>query len=163
MQLCRELREKAIKHPLKSKILSFCPPEDQIAEISINLARLFINTSTYDDAALGHLLSCLGTLSLSALANASVSVEDVTRLQLNSQLNSSIPSSSSSLSGLGLDGERLDALQTLVNTYHPDVRMFALVNLIATIEHNMSRIGSSRLWFYYLVMFKFNSFLGKWL
>jgi hypothetical protein len=58
MQLCRDLREKAIKHPSKQKILSFCPKEDQIAEIAINLARLFINTSTYDDVALGHLLSC---------------------------------------------------------------------------------------------------------
>lgn len=94
--------------------------------------RLFEATRFLEDASIAHVLSALGTLSLAALANAATSdVAEVGNKGSRQQLQALI-------------AQQVKGTRDGVVTANSTVRMFALVNLIATIEHNMFRIGSAK-------------------
>jgi hypothetical protein len=117
---------------------SLLPHQTEINIMAGALSRLFESTRYLDDVSVTHVLSALGTLSLSSLANAATS-EGMDRSSAASALTAPTSGHASTLP------HNVSSLP--LNLAPPaTIRMFALINLIATLEHNMFRITSARLW-----------------
>ena len=125
IQLTQEIQTRMMRGggELKEEYSKILPNASEIVIMSTALSRLFESTRYLDDAAVTQVLSALGALSLTTLAAAG----DASSL------------STSSLSGGR--GSGVDAGGGVSN-----MRIFSLANLIATIEHNMFRISSAKLW-----------------
>jgi len=127
------------------------PHQTEISILSAALSRLFESTRFLDDQAVTHVLSALGTLSLASLANAATSDGlDHPHMRSSSSTSSSLPGFSSTV-GTTLPGS-LASFPSSVGVgappSPPGLRLFALANLVAVLEHNLFRITSpkARLW-----------------
>ena len=131
---------------------------DELVILESALSRLFESTKYLDDAALVNVLSALGTLSLSSLANAATNDHDSSSVTPASPLPTtgtgsasvSITSRNPASAPTAASSSAASTASTGRGTKNPvrPVHVFALVNLVATIEHNMFRIGSSDIWSY---------------
>ena len=120
IQLSQEVQQRSLRDTpaMQEQYKQILPNPAEIIIMNTALGRLFESTRYLDDAAVTQVLSALGALSLTTLAAAG-------------DVPSSLPTSPA---GTGR-GEP-----------PPTMRVFSLANLIATIEHNMFRISSAKLW-----------------
>ena len=121
IQLTQEIQARMMRGGGESKdeYTKILPNANEIIIMSTALARLFESTRYLDDAAVTQVLSALGALSLTTLAAAG------------------------DVSSTASSGGRADAVGAGAAS---SMRIFSLANLIATIEHNMFRISSAKLW-----------------
>ena len=124
IQLSAEVQSRMLRDSsaLQEQYRTILPNAAEIVIMNTALSRLFESTRFLDDAAVTQVLSALGALSLTTLAAAG-------------DAPSSLPTSPSG--GRAGDPAALGIAS---------MRVFSLANLIATIEHNMFRISSARLW-----------------
>eukprot|EP01083_Nonionella_stella_P033465 91619_1 len=99
---------------------------DDIRLLKEAMARLFESSSKLTLPAVHSVLAALGTLSLCSLANAASTENNAGTPDLPTRAASTKTNAAASPGG----------------KFEPRLRMFALVNLITTIEHNMYRIDS---------------------
>jgi hypothetical protein len=110
------------------------PNQNELHLLGTALTRMFESTRYLDDTALFHVLAALGTLSLSCLANA-------THVEVITTGSDGSSGGGSSTSGAGGSGATQAKSGGPLSLRPPPMRMFALVNLLATVEHNMFRIA----------------------
>jgi hypothetical protein len=123
---------------------SLLPHQTEINIMASALSRLFESTKYLDDKAVTHVLSALGTLSLSALANAATNGEGSDGRPAHVG-GASLPMPGSAHTAHSIGGSGSGA--SLLSTPAPQsIRMFALVNLISTLEHNLFRLTTAHLW-----------------
>ena len=124
IQLTQEIQSRMLRGggELKDEYAKILPNASEIVIMSTALSRLFESTRYLDDAAVTQVLSALGALSLTTLAAAG---------------DASMSSLSSGGRGSGVEAGSAGVA---------NMRIFSLANLIATIEHNMFRISSAKLW-----------------
>jgi len=140
---------------LQELCASMLPHQTEIGIMAAALSRLFESTRYLDDRAVTHVLSALGTLNLSALANAATNDQGDTRPGallggVAPSVHATHPSLGGSTGGSAAvsgGGGGITVGGALVSAPSPQsIRMFALVNLVATLEHNLFRLTSARLW-----------------
>ena len=126
IQLTQEIQARMMRGggEMKDEYGKILPNASEIVIMSTALSRLFESTRYLDDAAVTQVLSALGALSLTTLAAAG---------------------DASSLSMSSLSGGRGGGAEA-ANAGVSNMRIFSLANLIATIEHNLFRISSAKLW-----------------
>ena len=126
IQLTQEIQARMMRGGAEAKeeYGKILPNASEIIIMSTALSRLFESTRYLDDAAVTQVLSALGALSLTTLAAAG---------------------DASSLSMSSLSGGRGSGVEA-GGAGVSNMRIFSLANLIATIEHNMFRISSAKLW-----------------
>ena len=119
IQLSQEVQTRMMRDTaaMQEQYKQILPNAAEIVIMNTALSRLFESTRYLDDAAVTQVLSALGALSLTTLAAA----------------GDTPPSLATSPGSTSRDPP-------------PTMRVFSLANLIATIEHNMFRISSAKLW-----------------
>lgn len=155
--LSGELQHRLNRDPwLAPLVHALLPNQGELAIMAAALARLFESSKYLDDSSIAHLLSALGTLSLQSLAHAATadSSDD-----LQARITQAVGGMDAvggqdggvrSLGGGGVGGGGSSGGSSSGNSSvayarpPPRVRMFALSNLIATIEHNMFRVASAK-------------------
>ena len=111
------------------------PSSEDLTQLTSALDKLFESTRYLDDSAIVHLLSSLGTLSLSALANAATHDTEAGPTPQAMERNirhGRAPITIGQIPRTGGSGQA--------------PRMFAVIKLIETIEYNIFRIGSANIW-----------------
>ena len=125
-----------ISNDLKAKILSnqaqyakyndLLPDANELILLQSALARLFESTVYMDDYAIKYVLEALGNLIINSLSHYDTLDQSIPTIVRHNSINISHNS--------------------VLSIPRPKGRLFALVNLLATIEHNMFRIGTAKLW-----------------
>ena len=120
IQLSQEVQGRMMRDSaaMQEGYKQILPNPAEVAIMNTALSRLFESTRYLDDAAVTQVLSALGALSLTTLAAAG-------------DTPASLPTSPSGSTS---------------REPPPTMRVFSLANLIATIEFNMFRISSAKLW-----------------